>query len=116
MSRHDRGPGRNAAGRARRQRHAHLIHGIERGVWVAVPGAERSALSRVLGLEDFNLTEWITSPAYIAIGYPAEAYRLVLAYWFVEGEPERMDVDGNGIPCELLFEPEDVAEVWAGEP
>jgi len=26
-----------------------------------------------------------------------------------------MDVDGNGIPCELLFDPVDVAQVWSGE-
>jgi uncharacterized membrane protein len=42
------------------------------------------------------------------------AYQWALAYWFLEGEPERMDDDHNGIPCELLFDPGVVAEVWAG--
>lgn len=43
------------------------------------------------------------------------AYTAVLAYWFLEGQPARMDVDGNGIPCEVLFDPGVVAEVWAGD-
>jgi hypothetical protein len=43
-----------------------------------------------------------------------EAYIDVLAYWFLEGMPDRMDVDGNGIPCEQLFPPEVVADVWSG--
>jgi hypothetical protein len=43
------------------------------------------------------------------------AYQFVLAYWFLEGQPSRMDVDGNGIPCELVFDPAIVAEVWAGD-
>lgn len=40
------------------------------------------------------------------------AYQWALAYWFLEGAPDRMDVDGNGIPCELLFGVNIVAEVW----
>lgn len=43
------------------------------------------------------------------------AYQFVLAYWFLEGQPATMDADGNGVPCELLFEPSIVAEVWAGD-
>lgn len=58
-------------------------------------------------LADPYLDGWLTRPTY--------AYILVLAYWFLEGEPERMDVDGNGVPCELLFDPAVVADVWAGE-
>ncbi len=42
------------------------------------------------------------------------AYHWVLAYWFEQGQPARMDVDGNGLPCELLFDPAVVAAVWAG--
>ena len=45
----------------------------------------------------------------------ALAYQWVLAYWFLEGQPEYMDVDGNGVPCELLFDTAVVAEVWAGD-
>ena len=42
------------------------------------------------------------------------AYQWALAYWFLEDEPDRIDVDGNGVPCELLFDQEVIAEVWAG--
>jgi hypothetical protein len=40
------------------------------------------------------------------------AYKWALAYWFLEGSPDRMDVDRNGLPCELLFDADVVAEVW----
>ena len=40
------------------------------------------------------------------------AYQWVLAYWFLDGQPDRMNVDGNDMPCELLFDEEVVAEVW----
>jgi hypothetical protein len=43
------------------------------------------------------------------------AYTAALAYWFLEGQPARMDADGNGIPCDLLFDSAVVAEVWAGD-
>ena len=66
-------------------------------------------------LADPWLEGWMTEPSYVAIGKPIDAYTLVLAYWFLEGQPARMDVDGNGIPCELLFDPKVVAQVWAGE-
>ncbi len=44
----------------------------------------------------------------------ALAYHWALTYWFEQGQPVRMDVDDNGIPCELLFDPAVVAAVWAG--
>ncbi len=43
------------------------------------------------------------------------AYQWALAYWFLEGTPDRMDIDRNGIPCELLFDPEVVVKVWIGD-
>lgn len=67
-------------------------------------------------LADPWLDGWLTDPDYIALGKPNDAYTLVLAYWFLEGQPARMDVDDNGIPCEQLFEPEVVEQVWAGDP
>jgi hypothetical protein len=42
------------------------------------------------------------------------AYTELLAYWFLEGEPDRMDVDHDGVPCETLFAAEVVADVWSG--
>ena len=66
-------------------------------------------------LADPWLAGWLTEPDYIAIGLPDHAYTLVLAYWFLEGQPTRMDVDDNGTPCELLVDPEVIARVWAGD-
>ena len=34
-----------------------------------------------------------------------------LVYWVHEGAPERMDADGNGIPCETVFEESEVQSV-----
>jgi hypothetical protein len=42
-------------------------------------------------------------------------YTELLAYWFLEGAPERMDIDHNDVPCETLFPPDVVADVWAGD-
>ncbi len=42
------------------------------------------------------------------------AYASVLSYWFIDGQRVNMDVDDNGTPCELLFDPATVARVWAG--
>jgi hypothetical protein len=68
--------------------------------------------------------EYMALPAFAAsmvnVGEPpwnddAIAYQFVLAYWFLEGRPARMDADGNGVPCELLFDPSVVAAVWGGD-
>lgn len=42
------------------------------------------------------------------------AHQWAVGYRFLRGEPERMDLDGNGIPCELLFDATVVDEVWGG--
>ena len=44
----------------------------------------------------------------------AWSYLFVLAYWFQDGESDRMDADLDGIPCETLFDPAAVEAVWAG--
>ncbi len=31
-------------------------------------------------------------------------YRTAIAYWMLEGTPDRMDADGDGIPCEETFD------------
>jgi hypothetical protein len=33
----------------------------------------------------------------------AEGFQRAVAYWMIEGAPDRMDADGNGIPCETVF-------------
>ena len=43
-------------------------------------------------------------------------YFLSVVYWFVEGRPERMDEEGNGIPCETVHDSDVVAAVWRGGP
>jgi hypothetical protein len=36
-----------------------------------------------------------------------------LAYWVLEGAPERMDADGNGIPCETVYDGSEIADfIW----
>lgn len=62
-----------------------------------------------------RLDGWLTDPVDTELGSARNAYVLVLAYWFLEGQPTRMDVDDNGIPCETLFPPDVVADVWAGD-
>jgi hypothetical protein len=46
---------------------------------------------------------------------PDEFVRAV-AYWMSEGAPERMDADGNGVPCETVFSPDVVASFLALAP
>lgn len=45
---------------------------------------------------------------------PELEYFGAVLYWFVEGRPDRMDADGNGIPCETLVPASVVDAVWAG--
>ena len=45
---------------------------------------------------------------------PSADFFWSLVYWSLEGEPDRMDADGNGIPCETLYEPEVIAQVLDG--
>ena len=66
-----------------------------------------------MATEDFGQAmEWMGRSA--PWSDEALAYQWALAYWFLEGEPDRMDIDGNGIPCELLFDTAAIAEVLAG--
>ncbi len=39
--------------------------------------------------------------------------RQALSYYVSEGFPDRMDADGNGVPCETVYA--DAASVWASE-
>jgi hypothetical protein len=58
--------------------------------------------------------ELLADPLLQGLGDQTVPYRVALAYWFLEGEPARMDADGDGIPCEQLFPPEVVDAAWAG--
>ena len=60
------------------------------------------------------------SPATAALpappSTPASGYFWSLVYWSLEGEPDRMDADLNGIPCETLYGPDVAAQVLDGGP
>ena len=45
---------------------------------------------------------------------PSADFFWSLVYWSLEGRPDRMDADLNGIPCETLYDDAVVAEVLAG--
>jgi hypothetical protein len=42
---------------------------------------------------------------------PADSLFWSVVYWNLEGQPARMDADGNGIPCESLYDAEVVSSV-----
>jgi hypothetical protein len=59
--------------------------------------------------------ELLADPLLGGLADQTVPYRVALAYWFLEGEPARMDADGDGIPCEQLFTPDVVDDAWAGD-
>jgi len=59
--------------------------------------------------------ELLTDPLLQGLVDQTVPYQVALAYWFLEGEPARMDADSNGVPCELLFPPEVVERAWTPE-
>jgi hypothetical protein len=42
-------------------------------------------------------------------------YADAVTYWVAEGEPDRMDADHNGIPCETVYSRAQVVDFW-GDP
>jgi serine/threonine protein kinase len=40
------------------------------------------------------------------------SYSAAIDYWRMNGEPNRMDADRNGIPCETVYSASDVAAYW----
>lgn len=40
------------------------------------------------------------------------SYDEAVQYWMVEGRPERMDADRNGIPCETVYPKSEVVDYW----
>ncbi|MDJ0924425.1 MAG: DUF3160 domain-containing protein [Acidimicrobiia bacterium] len=51
------------------------------------------------------------------LGLPDDwsGYLRAVAYWLLEGAPDRMDADRNGIPCETVFSRETVNQFLSGE-
>jgi hypothetical protein len=46
----------------------------------------------------------------MAMGY---TYTEAVIYWWLEGVPDRMDADRNGIPCETVYPRGDVLTFWS---
>lgn len=42
-------------------------------------------------------------------------YSGAITYWVSEGEPDRMDADHNGVPCETVYPESDILTFW-GDP
>ena len=42
------------------------------------------------------------------------SYSQAVAYWYSQGAPSRMDVDGNGIPCETVYPAAAISSFWFG--
>lgn len=54
---------------------------------------------------------------FSGVGRPVDsAYFWSLVYWSLAGQPDRMDADLNGIPCETLHDAAIVSQVLAGGP
>ena len=70
------------------------------------PGDIETYLAAASGFEGGQLC--------VDLGQPDDVsgYRTAVAYWLAEGAPERMDADGNGIPCETVFSPDTVLEYF----
>ena len=47
-------------------------------------------------------------------GTPLGNYFSALLYWFLDGRPDRMDEDGDGIPRESVFSKDAIDAVWNG--
>jgi hypothetical protein len=48
----------------------------------------------------------------VAMGYD---YANAVTYWVRDGSPDRMDADRNGIPCQTVYEEDEVLAFW-GDP
>jgi hypothetical protein len=40
------------------------------------------------------------------------SYGLAVWYWYAEGRPDRMDADLDGIPCETVYDSDEIAAFW----
>jgi hypothetical protein len=43
------------------------------------------------------------------------SYVAAIDYWRMHGQPNQMDADRNGIPCETVYPASDVAAYWGGQ-
>jgi hypothetical protein len=40
------------------------------------------------------------------------SYSAAVDYWRLHGQPNQMDIDRNGVPCETVYPPTDVSDYW----
>lgn len=52
----------------------------------------------------------------ISQNWESSSYFDAVAYWFLEGRPDRMDADRDGIPCGTVYSLWDIWEFWHGSP
>jgi hypothetical protein len=62
-------------------------------------------------VSDLPLTGGLLCRDLYARGF---SYAEAVAYWWVDGTPDRMDADRNGIPCETVYPAADVYQFWYG--
>lgn len=68
-----------------------------------------------LGGSGLYCRDILSSDSYLTtLPEPEMTYFGAVLYWFMEGTPDRMDADLNGIPCETLVSPEIVRALWDG--
>lgn len=75
-------------------------HREERGITAAYAAAPAGQFCRDLIASESDLSSYFGA----------------VMYWFLEGRPDRMDADRDGIPCETVFPLWDIASFWHGSP
>ena len=103
----------------------YVLDATGRSAWSAgtdVPGSQ-AGLADALALAGTDLLcKDLMDPEVMAypfsgVGRPADsAYFWSLVYWSLTGQPDRMDADGDGIPCETLHDAAIVTQVLSGGP
>jgi hypothetical protein len=73
------------------------------------PAADVESVWGPQGLEEEGVTPGLFCRDLPPLGLDYEA---AVAYWFQEGQPERMDDDGNGRPCETVYPTDEVQAFW----
>lgn len=76
------------------------------GYLTATPGADFASTHDVRTLPDGLFCRNLR-----ALGY---SYPAAIDYWRQYGQPDRMDADRNGIPCETVYPRSDVVAYWGG--
>lgn len=86
----------------------------DEGGWATAAGSDvPDATSTVLRLYEEAGSGLYCRDLATRAPYPfSDGYFWAVAYWFLEGMPDRMDADLDGIPCETVFAPGEVRRVW----